>query len=959
MNSNRRLFPSLLLLGGALLFVGQTSRAQGVELIPHPRSLQLTEGRALVLGPGPVRVESEPSSPVTSAFARRLERLTDAQVAFVSGEDQSAHIRFELDPQVEGAETYALEIDGSATLRAGTEEGLARGAATLLQLLKPEDRIWNAPPVRIEDGAGAPFRSVLVDVARQPHTIETLRAMVDLLHLYKVRYLHLHLTDDQAFTFPFPPVTDALDGRGLIAEEDWRGLVELAAASGVTIIPELDLPGHSSKLKASGYLDDPTPDTPMNDSDVAHPVNHERIFAIVDAMLDVFHTSPYFHIGGDESGAGDALVPFLAATNRHLRSRSEPKRLLVWEGFHGRPDVLPATGDDRIVVVAWEGAYNPPWNLLDAGYQVVNASWKPLYVVGGGAPRYPHIGGRRWPARDIYRWHKDEFWHWQLGTPIFEDRGPGDAHRDDGIWAAPEAQRGQILGGQICIWEQRDHTVLADSWERVPALAERLWCAERLQANDYVGFERRLEHTNETARALVQPVRVATRAPVDVRHSTSYDGVWLHEPIDVYPSWPFGGACGTYLTRLEQQLRPNVTESLRVEQTSELEWRSHRKDHDNDEVGPPVKLRFDFRPARVRVAWFDLPRRPLAGAPDFADASRWTPTGTELLPELRGPYTTTAPVGQRLEGTLVVGDDEAGTYGFRLQSRDGRAVLYVDGELHLGPSDPSEKHLFGDLVLAPGPHAIRVDHASGPISPVVIVALKRPGAEHYEEISPLLAEIPRGTEPESTPRLGERVDLLARGLADWQLRTNSDALKGDIAAVKDGVLSIAGRPTGYLETKRWYRDYELELEWRWPAGSNGGNSGVLVHTTTPLLFYGWPRSLEVQLQAGSAGDFWTIGGGVDLLVEKAAERRRAPVPGNLHSHRNIPRLVRELERPAGEWNHMRIRCDHDELVVWVNGVETNRGIDCTVREGAIALQSEGAPIEFQNVTIAPLERILR
>ena len=56
---------------------------------------------------------------------------------------------------------------------------------------------------------------------------------------------------------------------------------------------------------------------------------------------------------------------------------------------------------------------------------------------------------------------------------------------------------------------------------------------------------------------------------------------------------------------------------------------------------------------------------------------------------------------------------------------------------------------------------------------------------------------------------------------------------------------------------------------------------------------------------------------------------------------------------------MRFRCDHDELVVWVNGVETNRGIDCTVREGAIALQSEGAPIEFQNVTIAPLERILR
>jgi hypothetical protein len=146
-------------------------------------------------------------------------------------------------------------------------------------------------------------------------------------------------------------------------------------------------------------------------------------------------------------------------------------------------------------------------------------------------------------------------------------------------------------------------------------------------------------------------------------------------------------------------------------------------------------------------------------------------------------------------------------------------------------------------------------------------------------------------EPEELRPLNEEVVLFDGGkLNQWLFFTRKDdVVQPDVWSVENGVLRCTGKPSGYLQTKRWYRDYELNLQWRWP-GKKGGNSGVLVHTTTPLLFYGWPKSMEVQLQSGSAGDFWVIGKGVDIRVENESQRRVKPVAGNQHSHRRIRRL---------------------------------------------------------------------
>ena len=182
---------------------------------------------------------------------------------------------------------------------------------------------------------------------------------------------------------------------------------------------------------------------------------------------------------------------------------------------------------------------------------------------------------------------------------------------------------------------------------------------------------------------------------------------------------------------------------------------------------------------------------------------------------------------------------------------------------------------------------------------------------------------------------------------------DKDAQIEDIWSVEDGVLKCTGNPRGYLQTRRWYRDYELSLQWRW-SGDVGGNNGVLVHSTVPLMFGGWPQSLEVQLRSGSAGDFWVIGKHVDIEVENANSRRVKKVEGDKHQHRRIRRLESDPEKAIGQWNRMKIICAGDEITVLVNDVKVNHGTDCTVTQGAIALQSEGTPAEFRNITIKPI-----
>jgi hypothetical protein len=172
----------------------------------------------------------------------------------------------------------------------------------------------------------------------------------------------------------------------------------------------------------------------------------------------------------------------------------------------------------------------------------------------------------------------------------------------------------------------------------------------------------------------------------------------------------------------------------------------------------------------------------------------------------------------------------------------------------------------------------------------------------------------------------------------------------DTWTVKDGVLRCTGKPTGYLATEAEYGDYELSLQWRYPAGVKGGNSGVLLHVQKADVV--WPVSVEAQLRAGRAGDIWLqTAAEVKLTVDPATR------DADDKTKRHIWRTPKDadVERPAGEWNEYRIVCRGGSIELAVNGRGVNGGKECNLTRGRIALQSEGTDVEFRDITIRMLK----
>ena len=175
--------------------------------------------------------------------------------------------------------------------------------------------------------------------------------------------------------------------------------------------------------------------------------------------------------------------------------------------------------------------------------------------------------------------------------------------------------------------------------------------------------------------------------------------------------------------------------------------------------------------------------------------------------------------------------------------------------------------------------------------------------------------------------------------------------------VKDGMIHCTGRPVGALRTTRQYENFILEVEWR--HLQHGGNSGVFIWGS-PISAPGVPflRGIEVQVldhgyatnyekQNGKKSDWFTTHG--DVFPIHGA--KMIPL-GKHRGDRSFP--SGEFSKGTNEWNHYRIVCNNGSLRLSVNGHEVSGGDDCNYRKGYLALESEGAPIDFRNIRIKEL-----
>jgi 3-keto-disaccharide hydrolase len=224
----------------------------------------------------------------------------------------------------------------------------------------------------------------------------------------------------------------------------------------------------------------------------------------------------------------------------------------------------------------------------------------------------------------------------------------------------------------------------------------------------------------------------------------------------------------------------------------------------------------------------------------------------------------------------------------------------------------------------------------------------------------LTAASARAQAPATPAVVPDHVFSLFNGkdLTGWEADVPEKDTKKDAPPsfiVRDGLLVSMGKPEGHLISTTLYRDYRLEVEYRFPG--KAGNCGVLVHASTPRALYKmFPKSIEVQMESGNAGDFWCIQENIEVKdMEKRRPRKEGEKWGGSEGDaRRIVNLTDGSEKPLGEWNSMIIEARGRSLKVWVNGDLVNDGFGATADRGKIALQAEGTEVEFRKVQIGPL-----
>jgi hexosaminidase len=305
-------------------------------------------------------------APIVERFCSQITQRTGLHVAPMAGspEPDQPSVRIELVAGSEldalpaplgvsatadgpADERHSLMIDaGQVVLRAAEPCGVARGLTTLIQLLATtpggSSREVLLPGGRILDAPRYAWRGLSLHLARTFFTLDEVRRVVDLLALYKLNVLHLHLTDDQGWRLPVGrPAQGAEPDAAFYGAEDLRALAAYAADRFVTVVPEVDTPGHAFALIRMH----PELNTGRNEVEFELPPGHQHhtvwldpglpaTFELIEEVLtnvaEIF-PSPYIHIGGDEPHGmpHDLYASYVERLRDFVRSIG--KRPLGWQ----------------------------------------------------------------------------------------------------------------------------------------------------------------------------------------------------------------------------------------------------------------------------------------------------------------------------------------------------------------------------------------------------------------------------------------------------------------------------------------------------------------------------------------------------------------------------------------------------------------------------------------------------
>jgi hexosaminidase len=468
----------MLLLVPSVLNAQQTVSGSAAttkhNLMPLPSSVRFLDGRLVVKDSFKVSNAGHADVRLQSAIGRFLKRLqgrtgltfatglaTDASSATLlvraAGPGQAI-------PSIAEDESYQLDVSSTqAQLVAPTVIGVMRGLETLLQLLTADREGYFFQAGQIQDAPRFRWRGLLIDIARHYEPPEVLKRNLDAMAAVKLNVLHWHLTEDQGFRVESKkyPKLHQLGSDGLFyTQEQVKEIVEYARERGIRVVPEFDMPGHSTSwLVGHPELGSaPGPYTIERRAGIFEPAldpTRDEVYKFLEGFLGemaALFPDAYMHIGGDENEGkqwdrNPKIQTFMkekGIKDNHALQAYFNRRLLKILEKHNKK------------MIGWDEILQP-----DLPTNAVIHSWRGLQALADA-------------ARKGYDGILSNGYYIDLSYPTAQhylvDPIPADST------LTPEEQK-HILGGEATMWAEYVDADTIDSriWPRTAAIAERLW----------------------------------------------------------------------------------------------------------------------------------------------------------------------------------------------------------------------------------------------------------------------------------------------------------------------------------------------------------------------------------------------------------------------------------------------------------------------------------------------------
>jgi hexosaminidase len=473
----------------AVTVSAQESQTPQLNLMPVPASVKFQRERLAIDSSFRVATRGHSDARLLGGISRFLKRLEGRTVlTFAPGlapDDQTTPLIIHCEgpgqniPSVNENESYHIDITRrQALLSAPTVVGALRGLETLLQLVDADRNGYFLPGVQIDDQPRFPWRGLLIDVARHFETIEVLKRNLDAMAAVKLNVFHWHLTEDQGFRVEskkFPKLHQLGSDGNYYTQDQVREIIAYARDRGIRVVPEFDIPGHSTSwLVGHPELGSaPGPYTIERRPGIFEPAldpTREETYKFLETFLGemaALFPDDYLHIGGDENEGkqwdrNPAIQAFMqkkGIKNNHELQAYFNTRLLKILQKHGKKmigwdEILQPGLPKDIVIHSWRGTAA----LAEAARKGYDGILSNGYYIDLIQPASQHYVADPLPA--------------------------------DSTLTPEEAKH--VLGGEATMWGEwvTPETIDSRIWPRTAAIAERLWSPRTV--NDVNDMYRRL-----------------------------------------------------------------------------------------------------------------------------------------------------------------------------------------------------------------------------------------------------------------------------------------------------------------------------------------------------------------------------------------------------------------------------------------------------------------------------------